>query len=245
MSSRDQEDASNDERNGYHDAHDHHECRDEAGRATGSRHPHDDPGTPPHSRTSASGQRSRDGEISRKERERGALRREVEAADETIEGEILDPPGSERVHAVISQWSGELPHPDDAERYEALQPGTFDRLVRMNERRLSIVEKDQESAATREETIRTAVTAEADVKRELASADTEALKRGQWMSWSISAGSLAIIAFGLAVGQPAALTAVIIPIIQVGAQLVRTVTRDRMESTDRQAVDEPHADLDE
>lgn len=60
--------------------------------------------------------------------ENGALRAardELDSAEEALEAEIVDHlPKAGRPRSIISQWSGDLPHPDDAVRYEAIAPTT-------------------------------------------------------------------------------------------------------------------------
>lgn len=100
---------------------------------------------------------------------------------------------------------------------------------------MGVVEREVQIAETREATVRDAVEAESDVKRSLAAADTGALRRGQWQSWSISLVALSAVILGLCLGYPQALFAIIVPIVQAGASLVRTVTQARSagDDTDR------------
>lgn len=108
----------------------------------------------------------------------------------------------------------------------------------MNERRVGIIERDQQIAIQRENTVHEAVVAESDVKKTLALADRESLARGQWMSWSIGIGAVAVAIIGLLLGYPATVTALVVPLAQIGGQLVKTVTRDRNGS----GTTEPHED---
>lgn len=166
--------------------------------------------------------------------ENGALRAardELNSVDEALDAEIVDePPKRQRLRSAISEWSGTLPHPADAERYEAIAPGTLDRLIGLNERRMTVVEREVQIAEKRAETVRIAVDAEADVKRSLAEADKGAIKRGQWQLWSISILSLVAVIIGLALGYPQALFGIIVPIVQAGASLVRTVSQAQRHS---------------
>ncbi|WP_228843523.1 hypothetical protein [Mycobacteroides abscessus] len=155
----------------------------------------------------------------------GKTRDELDSAEEALDAEIVDDRPKKRIRSVISEWSGNLPHPNDAERYERIAPGTLDRLISLNERRLSVVEREVEISEKRAETIRVAVTAEADVKRSLADADAGAIRRGQWQLWSISILSIVAVITGLALGYPQALWGILVPIVQTGAALVRTVTQ--------------------
>lgn len=150
---------------------------------------------------------------------------DVESVDDAIDAEIVDGSPHERLRAVMSQWSGNLPHPDDAERYERIAPGTLDRLIALDERRIGVVEREVDLAETREQTVRTAVEASSDVRRVLADADTGALRRGQWQSFTLSLASLGAVIFGLSLGYPQALWGLGVPIVQAGAVLVRTVTQ--------------------
>lgn len=100
---------------------------------------------------------------------------------------------------------------------------------------MSVVERDGQISEQREATIRSAVDAESDVKRALATADTEALRRGQWLSWSISLVSLSAVILGLVLGYPQALWGIVVPIVQAGVSLVRTVTQAQRDGDDRRA----------
>ncbi|QDK01135.1 hypothetical protein I5J50_gp29 [Mycobacterium phage Purky] len=181
--------------------------------------------------TSADGpeQRADDRKVSAEDSALSAARDKVDAVDEAIEAEFVDDPTSNRsdLRSVVAQWSGELPHPADAERYEAISPGTLDRLIRLKERQMGAVEHELRIDERREETIRSAVDAEADVKRSLAAADRDALQRGQYLSWSISLAAMIAVMVGLSLGYPQALWAIGVPIVQAGASLVRTVTQSR------------------
>ncbi|EIV27920.1 hypothetical protein [Mycobacteroides abscessus] len=168
--------------------------------------------------------------------ENGALRAardELDSAEEALEAEIVDHlPKAGRPRSIISQWSGDLPHPDDAVRYEAIAPGTLDRLISLKERHMSVIEREVEIAERRADTVHIAVSAESDVRRSLAEADTGAIKRGQWQLWSISAFSLAAVITGLLLGYPQALIGILVPIVQAGTALVTTVTQQHRDNSD-------------
>lgn len=200
--------------------------RDEARRQAGSRHhehhppPPTDPGTPePEQRAGDHEGSSGDGALS-------AARHNLEDVDAEIDAEIVED-RPHRLQAAMAMWSGQLPHPDDAERYEALAPGTLDRLLTLKERQMGVVEHDMHIEEQRESTVRASVDASSDVKRALASADKDALQRGQWLSWSISVAAMAAVIVGLILGYPQALWAIGVPIVQAGASLVRTVTQGK------------------
>lgn len=165
----------------------------------------------------------------------------LDSVDDAIDAEVVDGSPRDLIRSVMAQWSGDLPHPDDAERYERIAPGTLDRLIALNERRMGVVEREIDIADSREATVRAAVNAEADVKRSLAAADTGALRRGQWLSWSISVASIGAVFFGLHLGHPQALWGLGVPIVQAGVSLVRTVTQAQQAQQERrkpQPVDE-------
>ncbi|MFD3462514.1 DUF2335 domain-containing protein [Nocardia fluminea] len=83
--------------------------------------------------------------------------------------------------AVAKSWSAPLPHPSDLAGYEAVLPGAADRILQMAE-----------------ETIQTG----SYVERTLATGDAEAIRRGQWIVWSIVVTSIvAALICGL-IGQP-------------------------------------------
>lgn len=98
---------------------------------------------------------------------------------------------------------------------------------------MGVVEREVNLTEIREETVRAAVDAEADVKRSLADADKSALQRGQWLSWSLSLISLGAVFFGLSLGYPQALWGLGVPIVQAGAALVRTVTQAQHDGGER------------
>lgn len=155
-----------------------------------------------------------------------AARSAVGSADDAIEAEIVEDGQKRLIESVISSaWSGALPHPDDAERYERLSPGTLDRLMAIKERQMSVAEHEMRISEKREDTIRCAVDAEADVKRSLAHADAGALKRGQFLSWTISTACIVTVAFGLWLGYPQAVWGIIVPALQAGTSLIRTVSQ--------------------
>ncbi|MFT4126252.1 MAG: hypothetical protein QM662_08485 [Gordonia sp. (in: high G+C Gram-positive bacteria)] len=227
-------------------SHEQGEGRDESRTATGSGNEYHDPAASADPQSAGADERPRDRRVRSSECQVSPPRNSVEDVSDTIDGEVLPPTEARRIGAVVSQWSGDLPHPDDAERYEQLQAGTFDRLLALNERRMGVIERDQELAFKREQTVGEAVSAEADVKRSLASADAEALRRGQWMALGISLCALLIAGLGLILGYPVALAALLVPVVQIAGQLIRTVTNTHnsssgMESTPRhqEEFDEP------
>lgn len=162
----------------------------------------------------------------------GTVGDQIDSADEAIEAEIVDPRPGGQIRSIVSEWSGNLPHPDDAERYERISAGALDRMISLNERRMAVVEHEVRISEKRQDTVRLAVEAEADVKRALATADTGALQRGQWLSWSISLVALVAVIIGLLLGHPIALWGIVVPIAQTGASLVRTVTQARRDGDD-------------
>lgn len=204
------------------------EGRDRTGEPPRSRHDEHDTATTTDAATSSPEQRDGDRGIGDEDGALRATRDEVDSVDDAIEAEFVDGPPMQRLRSVMSRWSGELPHPADAERYEQLSPGTLDRLIVLKERQMAVAEQEVRLSEMREGTIREAVDAEADVKRELAVADTGALRRGQWLSWSISLVALGAVMLGLTLGYPQALWGIVVPIVQAGASLVRTVTQAQM-----------------
>ncbi len=221
-----------------------HEQDDNAGRdgsgepprgRPGEHHPEPSPdSTPPEA-----DQRDGDRAVSDENGALRAKRDEIDSIDDAIEAELVNDPPKERLRSVMSQWAGKLPHPDDAERYELISPGTLDRLISIEERRMGVVEREVHIAEMREATVRGAIEAESDVKRSLAAADKGALQRGQWQSWSISLVALGAVFLGLVLGYPQALFAIIVPIVQAGASLVRTVTQARNAGEDADRTSAP------
>lgn len=210
-------------------SHEQDDYADSDGAGEPPRGRHDEHGSSDATDPAAAGaeQRDDDRDVSDAHGAVSATRDEVDSVDDAIEAEIVNDPPRRRLQSVLSSWSGELPHPADAERYEALSPGTLDRLITLNERRMTVVEREVDISERREETIRSAVDAESDVKRALADADKDALRRGQWLSWSISLISLGAVILGLTLGYPQALWGIVVPIVQAGVSLVRTVTQAR------------------
>ncbi|AMS02258.1 hypothetical protein SEA_PHRANN_32 [Mycobacterium phage Phrann] len=204
---------------------------------------HDEHDSPAANDASTDGpeQRADDRNVRAEDSALSEARDKIDAVDEAIEAEFVDEPTKNRsdLRAVVAQWSGELPHPADAERYEAIAPGTLDRLIRLKERQMGAVEHELRIDERREETIRSAVDAESDVKRSLATADRDALKRGQYLSWTISLTAMAAVIVGLSLGYPQALWAIGVPIVQAGASLVRTVTQSRSNGDHRNGKEPP------
>ena len=222
------------------------EGRGEPREQTGRGHDDHDSASPVDSEPASAKQRPGDSGVGGQECAVSSPRDSIDAADETIEAEVVDDPSAGRISAVMTQWSGELPHPDDSERYEQILPGTLDRMLTLNERRMGVIERDQEIAAQREATVRTAVDAESDVKRELASADREALARGQWLSWTISVAAMAAAILGVVLGHPQALWAVVVPVAQVAGSLIRTVTQsgEKKETSSNGEISQPPSNAD-
>jgi uncharacterized membrane protein len=212
--------------------------RDDSRLPTGGRHDEHDSATPLDIDPAGAEQRDGDHPGSAEDGALSAARHTLEDLDAAIDAEIVEDRPKRR-HAVMASWSGHLPHPDDAERYEALSPGTLDRLLELQERRMGVMEHDMRIEEQREVTIRVAVDAEADVNRSLADADKDALQRGQWLSWTISLAAMVAVIVGLMLGYPQALWAIGVPIVQAGATLVRTVTQDSRDSTKGKAKAEP------
>lgn len=205
---------------------DDHAGSDEAREPSRGRPNDYDPQASPDSSAEDADERDNDCRVGAENGALRATRDELDSVDEALDAEIVDDiPKRQRLRSIVSEWSGTLPHPADAERYEAIAPGTLDRLIALNERRMGVVEREVQIAEKRAETVRIAVDAESDVKRSLAEADTGAIKRGQWQLWSISISSLVAVIIGLALGYPQALFGIIVPIVQAGASLVRTVSQ--------------------
>lgn len=153
----------------------------------------------------------------------------VAELDETLDAEIIG--GSDaRMITAITQWSGDLPRPEDLAEYESILPGIADRLVAINERRMGAIERELGISEAREQTVREAVLGEVAVNTTLAEADRAALNQGQWLSWSISALCLVAVFVGLALGYPQALWALGVPVVQAGTVLVRTVTQSHSQN---------------
>lgn len=202
----------------------HDERHDDEGRAdpcASARSGHDDSGAATAADSGAESSDERRGDR-RVGGEDGAVDQTRDAVDEigdVVDAEIIDDndPKVKRLVEMSLSWSGELPHPGDLERYEALCPGITSRLLDQKDQSLAIV-------ASRTRTVERAVDAEATTQETLAVADMEALRRGQWLSWSISMAAIVASIVGLSLGYPVALAALIVPIVQVSGKLIRTVT---------------------
>jgi len=101
--------------------------------------------------------------------------------------------------------------------FEAVCPGAADRILTMAEKEVAIRE-------TREGTLRIAVEGEAETEKLLAEADSQALKRGQYLAAGTSC-LVAVLAFlGMLWVTPWAGLAFTVPLAHVAVILVRTVT---------------------
>lgn len=115
-----------------------------------------------------------------------------------------------------SSWNGPLPPPDALEEYERICPGAANRVLSMAERNLAIRE-------TREATVRAALDGQIHVQSVLAAADTDALKRGQYLAAGVSA-LVALLALAGMHFTPWSAVGFAVPLAQVAAALIRTVT---------------------
>lgn len=157
---------------------------------------------------------------------------EVEAVEEILEGEIDD----REVNRLIAHqsWEGPLPPPAALAAYERTLPGAADRVLSLAERSLSLRQ-------SREDTVRVAVQGQADVQRIIATADRDALKRGQWLASAISV-LVALLSFaGMLLATPWAAVGFAVPLAQVATALIRTVS-DPSRSSDRNSIEAFHDD---
>lgn len=151
-----------------------------------------------------------------------AAGRAVAEVEEILEGEIDE----RRVEEIISHesWKGPLPPPAALAAYERVLPGAADRAFAMAERTLEI-------RHTREQTVRIAVEGEVSVQTTIAEADRDALKRGQYLAAAIS-GLIGVLSFAGLWLTPWAAVGFAVPLAQVAAALVRTVSDETSREDD-------------
>jgi hypothetical protein len=102
--------------------------------------------------------------------------------------------------AQVQVWQGQFPPPEAIERYERVQPGAFDRILKMAER-----QQESDIGAARE-------------TRLLVQSDT---KRGVWLGWSVTVGAIIGAVVCAYIGQPAvALVLIAVPVMSVAKALV-------------------------
>jgi len=143
--------------------------------------------------------------------------RQVADADEVLEAEVVTARPHRRRKTVAASWAAPLPTPTDFAMFEAVCPGAADRILTMAEKEVAIRE-------TREGTLRIAVEGEAETEKLLAEADSQALKRGQYLAAGTSC-LVAVLAFlGMLWVTPWAGLAFTVPLAHVAVILVRTVT---------------------
>lgn len=140
--------------------------------------------------------------------------RAVAEVEEILDGEIDD----RQVERIISEqhWEGPLPPPAALAAYEAVLPGAADRAFTLAERNMDLKH-------VRAETVRVAVDGEVAVNTITAEADRDALKRGQYLAAGIS-GLIGVLSFAGLFLTPWAAVGFSVPLAQVAAALVRTVS---------------------
>ena len=201
---------------GGHDDHDQHDEERGATRPSAGRgHDGDRAQAAQHPASDGASECSSDLDHRGEDRPGRAGNRELGGLGEVVDAELVGDANPSQV--IETLWSGQLPHPEDLERYEALHPGITGRILDQKDRQLEVME-------VRARTVARAVDAEANSTEILAAADRDALKRGQYLSWSIALAACVIAIVGLVAGQAVALVAIIVPAIQVASRLVRTVT---------------------
>lgn len=148
---------------------------------------------------------------------------ELAEVEEILEGEI-DNPRHHGGSVTEHWWEGPLPPPQALEYYEQVLPGAADRVLRMAERQVDIRE-------ARESTVRMAMEGEVSVQTTLAEGDRDALKRGQYLAAGISA-LVAGLSFAGMFLTPWAAVGFAVPLAQVAAALVRTISDGQAPSPD-------------
>jgi uncharacterized membrane protein len=207
---------------------------DATGASAGSRHDAGSAETPAYGSQSESNLGDRHGEESNQGGSGGpssevvAASHAVAEVEEILEGEIDD----RRVEQIISHesWAGPLPPPAALAAYERVLPGAADRAFTLAEQSLEIRQ-------VREQTVRISIEGEVAVQTALAEADRDALKRGQFLAAGI-ASLIGVLSFAGLWLTPWAAVGFTVPLAQVAAALIRTVS-DRYDSGAVDMPDEP------
>ena len=131
-------------------------------------------------------------------------------------------PGMFPVHQVQQVQvvrQGQFPPPDEIERYEAVMPGTFDRIM-------SMAEKQQDAAI-----------AAANRGMELQARD---VRRGHWLGAGTTIGAMIAAGVVVAIHGPAvvAVALVGVPVMSVAKALVDSVTATRQAKTQQLALEQ-------
>ncbi|MDD7812641.1 DUF2335 domain-containing protein [Mycobacterium sp. CSUR Q5927] len=151
---------------------------------------------------------------------------EVHPTEPIIDGELADEPHEMMV--TTERWNGPLPPPAALREYEDICPGAADRVLRMAERQIDIRE-------ARERTVRMGLEGEIQIQQTLATGDSAALKRGQYLAAGVSALVACVSLAGMSV-TPWAAIGFAVPLAQVATSLIRTITDGH--HTDRGGADE-------
>lgn len=157
----------------------------------------------------------------------------VAEVEEILDGEFDD----RQLERIISEqhWEGPLPPPAALAAYEAVLPGAANRAFTLAERNMDLKH-------VRAETVRAAVDGEVAVNTITAEADRDALKRGQYLAAGIS-GLIGVLSFAGLFLTPWAAVGFTVPLAQVAAALIRTVS-DRQTPEARRDRDEPSSRAD-
>lgn len=117
----------------------------------------------------------------------------------------------------VQVWQGQFPPPDVVERYNALQPDAFDRIIKMAERQ-------QEAAIM------------GNVKAmDLQSRD---VRRGQVLGTLVTAGAIGGALFAASIGATAvAIVLVGVPVMAVAKALIDSATANRQVKTQAQLIE--------